>query len=91
MKDGYNLRDLVGKECLIGVIHTKSKDGSKTYANIQTIGQIPKGLNCPPQINTSQYFVLDVEDFDQEIFEKLPEFVQKKIMESKEYKAMDEF
>lgn len=91
LKDWYNLRNLVGKECLIGVIHTKSKDGSKTYANIQTIGQIPKGLVCPLQINKSQYFVLDTEDFDQETFDNLPEFVQKKIEESKEYKVGNTF
>lgn len=91
LHDWYNLRDLVGKECLIWVIHTKSKDWTKTYANIQTIGQIPKGLLCPIQINKSQYFVLDTENFDQAEFELLPEFVQKKIMESKEYKAMEEF
>lgn len=90
LHDGYNLRELVGKECLIGIIHAKSKDGTKTYANIQTIGQIPKGLVCPLQINPSQYFVIDTENFDQETFELLPEFVQKKIMESKEYKSMDD-
>jgi hypothetical protein len=83
----FDITVLLGKECLLSIIHKPSKDGSKTYAEISSISKIPKGMTCPPQINPST--VLSFDTWDQGLFESLPEFLQDKIKSSEEYRAMN--
>ena len=45
-----------------------------------------KGMNIPEAINPLVYFT--IEDFDQSIYDSLPEFLRTKISESKEFKAI---
>ena len=45
-----------------------------------------KGMNVPEAINPLVY--LNLEDFDQSIYDSLPEFLRTKISESKEFKAL---
>jgi hypothetical protein len=83
--EGFNVKTLLGKEALIQVVEQPSKtDPTKIYANIQNITSIPKGMECPAQINASILF--SIEEWNELIYGELPEFVQKKIMDSKEYK-----
>lgn len=42
-----DLEVLLGKKCMLSVVHVKSKDGEKTYANVGTISKVPKGLTVP--------------------------------------------
>jgi hypothetical protein len=83
---GFDITVLCGIPCMLNIIHKPSKDGSKTYAEISSISSMPKGLQCPPQVNPS--FVLSYDAFDFEAFEKLPDFVKDKIKASSEYKNM---
>jgi len=45
-----------------------------------------KGVSIPEAINPLVYFT--IEDFDQSIYDSLPEFLRTKISESKEFKAL---
>ncbi len=45
-----------------------------------------KGVSIPEAINQLVYFT--IEDFDQSIYDSLPEFLRTKISESKEFKAI---
>lgn len=45
-----------------------------------------KGVSIPEAINTLVYFT--IEDFDQAIYDSLPEFLRTKIADSKEFKAI---
>jgi len=45
-----------------------------------------KGMNVPEAINPLVY--LNLEDFDQSIYDSLPEFLRSKISESREFKAL---
>ena len=45
-----------------------------------------KGVSIPEAINPLVY--LNLEDFDQSIYDSLPEFLRTKIAESKEFKAI---
>jgi hypothetical protein len=45
-----------------------------------------KGMNIPEAINPLVY--LNLEDFDQSIYDSLPEFLRNKIADSKEFKAI---
>lgn len=79
--DAFDITALVGKPCLINIIHKQV--GDKTYANIAGISAMPKGMTCSAQINDSVVF--NVEEFDQKVFDSLSEYVQNKIKRSKEY------
>lgn len=83
-----DLFEWIGKEGLINVVHkvVTTKDGEKTYANIETIAPLPKGMTCPPAIN--EPFILNYyEEWSDEKFNSLPDWLQEKIMESDQYKS----
>ena len=46
---GFSLENVLGKPCMISVVHKPSKDGTQTYANVGNVMALPKGLDCPPQ------------------------------------------
>lgn len=79
--DNFDVTNLVGVPAMISVIHN-----DKGYAEIATISKLPKGTECPPQVNESQ--VLDYDTFNEELFNKLPDFLKKKIESSDEYRNM---
>lgn len=79
---GFSLENVLGKPCLLGVVHKPSKDGTKVYANVNSVMALPKGMECPEQVNPSVKF--DIQDFDKNVFEKLPEWLRQKILMSKE-------
>lgn len=82
----FDIEALIGKPCMLNVIHKASKDGTKTYAEIGSISPLPKGLVCDPPIN--QPTVLSYDKFDEALFESLPDFVKDKVKSSEEYKAL---
>src|SRR3990167_7166252 len=71
--ENFEISKLVGVPAFLNIIHNE-----KGYAEIASISRIPKGMECPPQVNQSQ--ILDYENFNEEIFNKLPDFIQKKMM-----------
>jgi len=79
----FNIFTLIGKECMVNVIHRHS--GDKTYANVQTITPLPKGMVCPPAVNPAVVFSTQQPDMD--VFRSLPDFVQDKIKLSDEFIA----
>jgi hypothetical protein len=75
---GFDHASLLSRKCLVNVTHTEK--GEKTYANISAATPIPKGMTADyPQHNASLYF--DLEKPDAESFNRLPEWLQKKINE----------
>lgn len=80
--DSFDLTDILGKACLLNVVHKKSATGNM-YALIQGASPIPKGMDVPPAVNNRQ--VLDYESWDQETFDSLSDFLKEKIRSSKEY------
>ena len=77
----FDITVLIGKEAMINVVHTV-KDG-KTYANISTASPMMKGMSCPPQVNPTT--VLSFDNFDFDVYNTLPEFLQNKIAATPEY------
>ena len=82
----FDITKLIGKPCQISIIHKKSPDGLKTYANLSSITPVMKGVTVPDQINPSK--VLEFQDFNWQIFKDLPEWLREKIVKSPEYKAI---
>jgi hypothetical protein len=81
---GFDLNKILGKACQIQIIHTVK--GDKTYANIAAIMALPKGLKVEPPKSTLVYD-LDIPSAVEEIT-KLPEWIQKKVMESENWKEL---
>lgn len=72
----FDCKALLGRKCLLNVTHKEK--GQKTYANIANATPIPKGMTADyTQANPSVYFSLDTAD--QATFDKLPEWLRKKI------------
>ena len=79
----FDISVLLGKGCMLSVIHKTSKTG-KTFAEISSVTSVPKGMSVPPQVNEN--FEFNYDPFDQKKFDSLPEFIQQKIKTSREYK-----
>lgn len=78
----FDITKLLGKPCMISIIHKTSQSG-KTRAEISSITTLPKGIECAPQVNASQ--LLSFDDWNEAVFNALPDFLKDKIKSSKEY------
>lgn len=83
----FNISKLLGVPCMLSVIHKNSKQG-KIYADISGVSSLPKGLECPPQINSN--FEFSFTPYEQNKFDLLPDWLKDKIKTSKEYKMMND-
>jgi len=77
----FDLETIVGVPCLLTIVKS---DNGKT--KVAAVTGLPKGTQCPPQVNESFTFWLD--EFDQEQFNTLSEGIQGIIKRSDEYKEM---
>lgn len=77
--NGFDLMNILGKPCQLSII---DKNGKSRVSGVMAM---PKGMQCPPQINPSVAFWID--EWDQAVFDSLPDGFKKLIMESDEYKA----
>lgn len=83
----FDITKLIGAPCLLNITHKPSKkDPSKVYEEISSITPLMKGQACPPAVNAPQ--ILSYDDFNEALFNSLPDFIKNKIMTSEEYKAM---
>lgn len=80
----FNLRNIVGKSCLLNIIH-KVKNG-RTYANIQSIMALPKGM----QKGTGTYtpIVFDLDEVTVDEVDNLPQWVADVVKKSLTYQEM---
>lgn len=81
----FDITKLLGKPCMLNVIHRVSKTNS-VYEQIAGVTPVPKGFNVPPQI--SKTFVLSYDNFDEDLFNSLPDFIKQKMQTSSEYIAL---
>lgn len=81
----FDTDTLLGKACSITVEHETTEKG--TYANISNIAALPKGMKAKKPTEALVSFSLDEGEFDQEVFDALPEYLRLKIADSPEYAA----
>lgn len=77
---GFDLRNVLGKPCMIGVQH--EENNGKTYANISSISPLVKGMAAPEAIN--EIVAYDMDQHDDIVFQKLPKWIQEKITNAEE-------
>lgn len=81
----FDITKLIGVPCMLNVIHKTNNKGNQ-YAAIGSISPIPKGMECPAQINGS--FILSYADWDMNKFQGLPDWIRKEMEETPEFQAM---
>lgn len=81
----FDIAVLLGQPCMLNVIHKTSEKSGNSYQDVGSASRLPSGIPAPQKINPSLEF--DVRDWNQEKFDKLPEWLQNKIKTSDEYKT----
>lgn len=79
--DRFDLNKIVGVPGLV----TLGKN-QKGKIKVMGVGPLMKNQKCPPQVNTTSVLWLD--EFDRDVFDKLPDGLRDIIKRSDEYKAM---
>jgi len=84
---GFDLKSLVGANCLINIIHEKGKgeNAHKVYGNVASVSPLMKGTPKLTPLNLKVLFSLD--EFNGTISDDIPDWVVKLINNSKEYLA----
>ncbi len=77
---GFDARNVLGKACMLSVIHT-----DKGKAKVSAVMAVPKGMETPAQVNESVYFSLDPSEFSLEVYESLGKWHKETIALSPEY------
>jgi hypothetical protein len=81
----FDISVLLGKPCMLNVIHKVSQKNGKTYAEIASVSPMMKGMNCPDQI--SDTFIFGYDPYEQWRFDSLPDYLKDKVRGSIEYQA----
>jgi hypothetical protein len=71
---------------MLSITHNTSKNNGKTYANITGVSALPKGFECPEQVNES--FIWDYDtNFDLVALNNFPQFFINMIKSTPEWDA----
>ena len=74
--DDFDVSTLLEQPCMLTIVHNTSAANGKTYANIASISGMPKGIECPKQVNPTFTFDYN-ENFDMATMdENIPQFLQ---------------
>lgn len=85
----FDLHNILWVPCMLQIIHNPSKtDPTKIYAEVSSVGSMPKGMICPEQINESVWF--NLEEFDEKTYGSFSDYLKNRIAESNEYKSLAE-
>lgn len=76
---GLDLFDQIGKPCQLNVVLNDTGE----YANVESVMPLPKGFPAP--VSKTAFFTWDMDSWDDEAFEKLPQWTQEQIKKSTQY------
>lgn len=87
-EDDFDIQELFNTPCMVSVVYNEvKKDGeTNTYANVDNVMKVPKGMKVSALQQEPQVF--DLDEFDQDAFMELPEFMREIIARSDEYKEL---
>lgn len=74
-----DLFDQVGVPCQLNVVLNETGE----YANVDNLMPLPKGFPVPE--SSGRYIKWDMQNWDDEVFKTLPEWIQEQIKKSTEY------
>ena len=83
---GFNIKNVIGKGCLVTVTHTERE--GKTYANVDSVSKLMKGMSAPDLVNPQVYLWLDKSVWSADVFHTLGKGLQEIILKSPEYQEL---
>lgn len=83
-RQGFSVDKLLGVYCMLNVTNDEANNG-KTYANVAGIAPLPKALAANKPAGVHELVRFDLDEPDMEVFESLPEWLQKRIEQAPEY------
>lgn len=83
---GFDLRNVLGKECFISVVETTK--GDRTFSNIASIMKPPKGMQAPAGIEPLLYWDMSASNPDWQAFHQLHPKLIEQITASPEYQRL---
>lgn len=84
---GFDLRTLLGKPCLINVVH-QTRDG-RTYADVASLSPLPKGTQAPALADAPVYLSLEgPNEYEPAVFAELSERLRETIARSPEHQRV---
>lgn len=86
LEAGFDIPSLIGKGCFLNVVHTEGDD--RVYANVQSVAALPKGTTAPKPSGETIYLSLEKDEYDPEVYEKLSDYMKKKVSDSPEFKEL---
>ena len=78
---GFDIESMLGKPCMLTVIVKDGDNGA--YNRIENIAALPKGVPAPT--TEQELLAYDIDERDEEVFAKLPEWIQGKIKKSTQF------
>lgn len=84
----FDLKNLLGKPCLLNVIHSDDT-ADDIYAYVSSISPVIKGLDISPQYHNSIFISFQDKPYNMEVYKKLPEFLQEQIKKSEEWQSIN--
>ena len=80
-RDGMNLSAFLGRSCLLQVIIEQKED--RQFNRVSAVMGMPVGM---PSVTTeSELFLFDMDDWDEAVLEKLPDWMVERVKRSTEY------
>lgn len=80
----FKLDRLLGHPAMLNIIHREGQNGTM-YAQVASISPLPQGYEPPPALHQPVYF--DLDHFNPQTFEALPDRLKEIIALSPEYRA----
>ncbi len=86
--NGFNLRNVLGAKCMLNIVNEQKQNGD-TFSKVGAVVKLPKMLaeNLPPKAENPLVMFSTADPMFLTKMQSLPEWIQKRIQESKEYKA----
>lgn len=84
--EGFDLKNILDKCCMLNVIHKQKEGSSDVYANVSSVAAMPKGIEIKARINPLVFFSL--EEYDEKVFSSLNETTRAKIQLSPEFQKI---
>lgn len=81
---GFDISKLLGAPCMLNITHKPStKDPSVFYEEISSVSKLPKEM--PKPVPHNKHFLLSYEDWNEDLFQSLPDFIKNKMITTPEY------
>jgi hypothetical protein len=82
-RDGFALGSMLGTPCLLSILHGGNTE--KAYAYVAGVMSVPEGMAVPQAVNPVVLY--DIENGEDAVYAKLPEWVKDLIQQSREFKG----